>query len=90
MKTPQIFTPGQEIVCVTDKFNPARPELNGLPQPKKDNVYTVLQYAWFKHDMWFLSLVEISDDVVFSEDGFAPVADISELMEVEVLETCEL
>lgn len=87
---PKLFYPGQEVVCITDQFNAARPELNGLPQPKKDSIYTVLQYVWFRHDMWFLSLVEIDEDVLFSEDGFAPVADISELMEVDALENCEV
>ncbi len=71
--TPKTFYPGQEVVCITDEFTPARPELTGLPQPKKNNIYTVLQYVWFKHDLWFMSLKEIDEDVLFSEDAFAPV-----------------
>lgn len=79
--TPKLFYPGQEVVCITDQFDPAREGLDGLPQPKKDQIYTVDSYSWFRHGLWFLSLKELDENVLFSEDAFAPLGDIKEIIE---------
>jgi hypothetical protein len=77
------FKPGQEVVCVVDpcKWSNFKGYIRLLP--KKNEIYTVdkiVYIQWLRE--WHISLIEISPDDGFSQQGFEPVVRIDELKEI--------
>lgn len=82
--TGQLFTPGQEVVCIGKSWQ-AAPEVKGT-SPIYGQIYTVERYFPIPiHGRWFLQLKEYPNGDCFIQEGFAPVADISDLVK-ETLE----
>lgn len=79
------FHPGQEVVCIEKSYKPAREGCEDLPNPVYNNLYTIKQYEAFRHGMWFVSVMELPESCIYSQHTFAPVADIEELKECEVV-----
>ncbi len=77
----KLFFEGQQVVCIAPFCNPTRPDLKVLHDVQYGNLYTILDYEWFKYDVWFVSVVELPHGCIYSEDCFAPVMCIEELIE---------
>ncbi len=77
---PQLFTKNQDVVCVATECKPTRPELANLPDVHYRNLYKIKSYEWFKFNVWFVSVHELPDGCIYSEDSFAPLMCIKELM----------
>ena len=83
--TPQLFHPGQQVVCIEKKFIPVTELSKGAPDPIYNQLYHVRKYEKFNH-YWFISLVEFSDVCIYAQDCFAPLMDIHELIEESKIE----
>lgn len=78
------FHPGQEVVCIDKSCKPAHEGCEGIPNPVYNSLYNIRQYEAFRYGKWFVSVMELPECCIYSEDTFAPVADIEELMELEI------
>lgn len=82
----KLFTELQEVVCVAAKCPPVRPDLTGLPDVHYGNLYHIQKYEWFKFGRWFVSVIELPHGCIYSEDCFAPVMCLKELVEESKIE----
>lgn len=82
--TEKLFYPGQEVICIDKACKPAHEGCEDIPNPVYNELYTISRYEAFRYGMWFVSVIELPYACIYSEDSFAPVAEIGELMECEL------
>jgi len=75
------FYEGEEVVCIDKEMKPIGPVANDAPNLIYNNLYVIRQYHYIKHGYWFVSVVGIPGMWLYSEDTFAPITQIEELME---------
>jgi hypothetical protein len=81
-----IFSPNQEVVCIDKECKSASPGATKIPNIHYNSIYTINRYESYRYGMWFVSVKELPEAFIYSEDSFAPLMEINEL--VEQLEEC--
>lgn len=78
-----LFTPGQEVVCIHDDWFFAHCHMTNLPI--KNEIYTVDQIKTIA-GKWYVSLRQLECDCWFTQNAFAPVMPhdqlVSELLSI--------
>jgi restriction endonuclease S subunit len=83
METPQKFEIGQEVICIElEGWNLLEDGADDSVPPKYGEICVIESYDHFDGE-WFVTISGYAD--LYSEEGFVPVGDISEL--IESLET---
>ena len=75
------FYEGEEVVCIDKEMKALCPEAIDAPDLVYNDLYTIDRYVYCKDGMWFVTIVGIDDQWAYSEDTFAPITQIEELME---------
>ena len=80
--TEKIFAPGQQVCCIDDSCIAVNPAQQNIPDVFYGNNYTIKKYEHFKYGLWWVSLVGFADGLLYSEDSFVPLVEISEVIEL--------
>jgi len=75
------FYEGEEVVCVDKQMKPIRDTSNYAPNLIYNELYTVIHYEEFKGGHWWLRVSGTPYGSFYTEDTFAPITQISELIE---------
>ena len=82
------FYEGEEVVCVDKEMNCIRPELqNSCVSLVYNSLYKIKRYCGFRYGILWVEVYGIYD-TFYSEDSFAPITQIEELMEEVELVNC--
>lgn len=82
------FKPGQEIVCVDDKWIDVSDSSKKSPAPKYNEICVVDYYCGRRFSDGHFAIHIIGYDACFGEDAFEPIVS-SEVIEKELNEICE-
>lgn len=74
------FYEGEEVVCITKEFKLIRGTGKIAPDLIYNEIYTIF-YDSFNHGRWWLRVAGTPFGAVYTEDTFAPITQISELLE---------
>lgn len=75
------FSPGQEVVCIDKEMRLATEAAKNAPDLIFNNLYTIVHYEEFKQGHWWVRVADTTFGSFYTEDTFAPVAQIEELLE---------
>ncbi len=75
------FYEGEEVVCIDKEMKPIRDAGHYAPDLIYNNLYTIVHYEEFKNGHWMVRVSGTTFGSFYTEDTFAPITQISELLE---------
>jgi hypothetical protein len=84
------FYEGEEVVCVDKKMSPYRETSCVAPSLPYNSLQIIKSYYAFYGGRWWVEIVGTQEGSLYSEDCFAPITQIRELMDEVNSEYIEL
>lgn len=75
------FHPGEEVVCIDKEMKPLRPCSCIAPDLPYNSLQTIESYDDYHGGRWWVTVVGAPPGSIYSEDSFAPITQIEELLE---------
>jgi len=75
------FYEGEEVVCLDKEMKSVRDQGKIAPDLVYNNLYTIVHYEEFRYGHWWVRVAETPYGSFYTEDTFAPITQIEELME---------
>lgn len=77
------FYEGEEVVCIDKEMKVIRDAGHYAPNLVFNALYTIVKYEEFKNGHWMVVVSGIPEGSFYTEDTFAAITQIEELMEEE-------